>query len=157
MEKTAFGAGCFWGIEATFRRVRGVLNVTVGYEGGDMENPTYQMVCSGTTGHAEVVLVEFDPGLVSYGELLAVFWKCHDPTTLNRQGPDHGTQYRSVIFFHSPEQEKAAIASKNALQISGAFGGQGIVTEILPARRFYRAEEYHQRYLEKHGIGNCHM
>jgi peptide-methionine (S)-S-oxide reductase len=149
-----FGAGCFWGVEQTFRRVDGVVDAAVGYAGGHLENPTYKQVCTDTTGHAEVVQVEYDPSKVTYGELLRTFWENHDPTTLNRQGPDFGKQYRSVIFFHSPEQESAARASKEKLEASGRFR-RPIVTSIEPAKTFYRAEEYHQRYLEKNGLGHC--
>ncbi len=148
-EKVTFGAGCFWGIEAEFRKVEGVVDVTVGYSGGALENPTYKDVCSGTTGHAEVVEVEYDPSKVSFEELLEVFWENHDPTTPNRQGPDVGTQYRSAIFFHTPEQEAAARASKEQAQ---ARFKNPIVTEITPAAEFYRAEEYHQRYFEKNRL-----
>jgi peptide-methionine (S)-S-oxide reductase len=148
-EKATFGAGCFWGVEAEFRKVEGVVDATVGYSGGALENPTYKDVCSGTTGHAEVVEVEYDPSKVSYEELLEVFWENHDPTTLNRQGPDVGTQYRSAIFFHTPEQEAAARASKERAQ--DRFK-KPIVTEITPAAEFYRAEEYHQRYFEKNRL-----
>jgi peptide-methionine (S)-S-oxide reductase len=148
-EKATFGAGCFWGVEAAFRKVEGVVDVTVGYSGGTFENPTYGDVCSGTSGHAEVVEVEYDPSKVSYEELLEVFWENHDPTTPNRQGPDVGTQYRSAIFFHTPEQEAAAHASKEKAQ---ARFKNPIVTEITPASEFYRAEEYHQRYFEKHRL-----
>jgi peptide-methionine (S)-S-oxide reductase len=153
MEKATFGAGCFWGVEATFRKVPGVRSVQVGYSGGSFENPSYEDVCTGTTGHAEVVEIEFDPSSVSYGELLEVFWGCHDPTQLNRQGPDFGTQYRSAIFFHSPEQQAQALESKRKLEASGRCA-RPIVTEITPASRFYRAEEYHQRYLEKRGVAH---
>lgn len=151
MEKATFGAGCFWGIEAAFRKVPGVLSTSVGYVGGSFANPTYEDVCSGETGHAEVVQVEYDPSQLSYEEILDVFWTIHDPTTLNRQGPDIGTQYRSAIFFHNPEQEAAARTSKKRLQISGRFE-KPIVTEITSASEFYRAEEYHQRYFEKRGL-----
>lgn len=154
MEKATFGAGCFWGVEATFRQVKGVLSTSVGYLGGHFENPTYQDVCSGQTGHAEVVEVEYDPAQVTYDELLEVFWEIHDPTTLNRQGPDIGEQYRSAIFFHNAEQETAAKASKEKLQNSGT---DKIVTEITPVSRFYRAEEYHQQYLEKRGLAHSSM
>jgi peptide-methionine (S)-S-oxide reductase len=150
-EKATFGAGCFWGIEASFRRVPGVLSTLVGYSGGSLQNPTYADVCSGRTGHAEVVQVEFDPARVSYEELLAVFWNSHDPTTLNRQGPDVGTQYRSAVFFHSPAQENAALESQKKLENSGRYRSP-IVTEIRPAPPFYPAEDYHQRYLEKRGL-----
>jgi peptide-methionine (S)-S-oxide reductase len=154
MEKATFGAGCFWGVEATFRQVEGVTTAAVGYMGGALENPTYQDVCTDRTGHAEVVQVEYDPSQVSYDELLRVFWENHDPTTLNRQGPDVGTQYRSVIFFHTPQQEEAAKASKERLQAAGRYR-RPIVTEIVPAAEFWRAEEYHQQYLEKHGLAHC--
>lgn len=153
-EKATFGAGCFWGVESTFRNIEGVTDVTVGYAGGKTENPTYDDVCSDATGHAEVVQVEFDPAIISYEKLLDVFWSSHNPTTLNRQGPDVGTQYRSVIFYHSPEQRAAAEASKAALEKSGKFRSP-IVTAIEPAPKFYRAEEYHQRYLEKRGRTHC--
>ena len=146
MEKASFAAGCFWQVEETFRRVPGVLSTQVGYSGGEAPNPTYGDVCSGSTGHAETLEVEFDPAQVSYDQLLDVFWQVHDPTQLNRQGPDVGTQYRSAIFFHSPEQEAAAHASKQAVQ---ARSRREIVTEIVPAADFHRAEEYHQRYMEK--------
>ncbi len=151
MEKATFAAGCFWGVEATFLKVAGVLSTTVGYSGGSFEDPTYEDVCSGKTGHAEVVQVEFDPSQVSYEDLLEVFWSCHDPTTLNRQGPDIGSQYRSAVFFHEPDQEAAAIVSKEKLQSSGRYRAP-IVTEITPASAFYPAEDYHQRYLEKRGL-----
>ena len=152
-EMATFGAGCFWGIEAAFRQVPGVVDVTVGYAGGHTENPTYPEVCSHGTGHAEVVQVEFDPGQVSYEQLLDMFWRIHDPTQLNRQGPDIGDQYRSAIFFHSPEQEKAAIASRDEAQPRFS---RPIVTEITPAPEFWAAEDYHQRYFEKHGVA-CHI
>ncbi len=148
MAIATFGAGCFWGVEAAFRRVAGVTGTTVGYIGGTLENPTYEDVCTGRTGHAEAVQVEFDPSKVSYDELLAVFWDVHDPTTLNRQGPDVGTQYRSAVFFDGPEQEAAARASMEKLEASGK-SRRKIVTEITPAPTFYRAESYHQQYLEK--------
>lgn len=148
MERATFGMGCFWGPEMTFRKVDGVTSTSVGYMGGSLENPTYEEVCAGRTGHAEVVQVEFDPREVAYEELLEVFWACHDPTTRDRQGPDVGTQYRSVVFFHSPEQEAAARASKEKLESSGRHS-RGIVTQIIPASEYYLAEEYHQRYLER--------
>jgi peptide-methionine (S)-S-oxide reductase len=154
VEKATFGAGCFWGVEATFRRVEGVLETAVGFMGGTVENPTYHRVCTGKTGHAEVVHLTYDPSKVSYEQLLDVFWRCHDPTTLNRQGPDIGTQYRSVIFAHTDAQLAAATASKAALDKSGRFK-RPIVTEIRPAGQFYRAEEYHQQYNEKHGFAAC--
>jgi peptide-methionine (S)-S-oxide reductase len=154
IEKATFGAGCFWGVEAAFREVPGVTATAVGYSGGHLANPAYKDVCSGTTGHAEVVQVEFDPSKVSYDELLEKFWDTHDPTTPNRQGPDVGTQYRSAIFFHSQEQETAAIASRERAQDRTK---RPIVTEITPASEFYRAEEYHQRYLEKQGLATCRI
>lgn len=154
MEKATFGAGCFWGVEATFRQTTGVTSTSVGYMGGSLENPTYRDVCTDQTGHAEVVEVVYDPAKVSYNELLGVFWDAHDPTTLNRQGPDVGTQYRSAIFYHTPEQEAAARASKEQVQRSGRYP-RDIVTEITPASAFYRAEDYHQQYLEKRGLAHC--
>ena len=156
MEKASFAAGCFWGVEAAFRQVKGVLSTTVGYSGGTLANPTYEDVCSHTTGHAETVLVEFDPAVVSYDQLLEAFWNCHNPTQLNRQGPDVGSQYRSVIFYHTPEQQAAAEASKDRLAQSGKYR-RPIVTQIVPAATFYRAEEYHQQYLEKRGEASCHL
>jgi peptide-methionine (S)-S-oxide reductase len=155
-EIATFGAGCFWGIEAAFRRIPGVLDAAVGYSGGRTENPSYQDVCTDTTGHAEVVQVTFDPEKVSYDQLLDVFWTVHDPTQVNRQGPDYGRQYRTAIFFHSPEQEAAAKKSKQALEASGKLR-RPIATEITPAAPFWRAEEYHQRYLEKRGAASCHI
>ena len=150
MHKATFAAGCFWGVEDAFRQVKGVKDAAAGYTGGTVDKPTYQDVCSHTTGHAEAVEVDFDPAQVTYDDLLSVFWRIHDPTTMNRQGPDVGSQYRSAIFFHSPEQEKAARASKAREDASGRHR-RPIVTEITPASRFWRAEEYHQRYNEKHG------
>ncbi len=152
MEIATFGAGCFWGVEAAFRRVPGVTGATVGYSGGTLENPSYEDVCTGRTGHAEVVRLEFDPSKVSYEGLLAVFWEMHDPTTPNRQGADVGTQYRSAVFFHDPEQDASARASKEKIEASGRFR-DAIVTEITPAPPFYPAEAYHQRYLEKKRAG----
>ncbi len=149
METTTFGAGSFWGVEAAFRKVPGVVSVAVGYSGGDVEDPSYQMICTGNTGHAEVVHLEYDPAVVGFEALLDVFWSCHDPTTLNRQGPDVGTQYRSVVFYLTPEQEEAARASRDL--VSKRYPDP-IVTEIVPFEEFYRAEEYHQRYLEKRGL-----
>ena len=148
MEKATFGAGCFWGVEAQFRQVKGVTSATVGYSGGAMEDPSYEDVCSGKTGHAEAVEVIFDPETISYDQLLDVFWSIHDPTTLNRQGPDVGSQYRSAIFTHDSGQVAAARASKERLQ-SSAGNTREIVTEITPATAFYRAEDYHQQYFEK--------
>lgn len=152
MEKFTFGAGCFWGPEETFRKIDGVGSTSVGYMGGHLENPTYEEVCTGRTGHVEVVQVEFDPSRIGYQQLLEIFWACHDPTTRNRQGPDIGSQYRSVVFFHGPEQEAVARASKEKLERSGRHPRE-IVTEIEPAGAFYRAEEYHQRYIEKRRRG----
>ena len=154
MEKATFAAGCFWGVEAAFRKVPGVISVTVGYSGGTMENPGYEDVSTGRTGHAESVEVSYDPAKVTYDRLLEVFWKIHDPTTPGRQGPDIGSQYRSAIFYHREAQRAAAEDSKEKLGRSGRFKGD-IVTEISPATSFYPAEEYHQRYLEKQGCGNC--
>lgn len=156
MELATFGAGCFWGVEVAFRQVRGVKDALVGYLGGTIENPTYKDVCTGRTGHAEVVQVEYDPSEVTYEKLLDVFWGNHDPTTLNRQGPDFGTQYRSAIFYHTPEQKRAAEESKSRLEASGKFR-RPIVTEITEASTFYQAEDYHQRYLEKRGLASCHI
>jgi peptide-methionine (S)-S-oxide reductase len=150
-KKATFGAGCFWGVEAAFRKVTGVVSTTVGYSGGSSKNPTYKDVCSGRTGHAEVVQVEYDPSKTPYEELLNVFWGAHDPTQMNRQGPDVGTQYRSAIFFYNAEQEAAAKAAKAHLEKSGRYR-KPIVTEIIPASEFYMAEEYHQQYFEKHGM-----
>jgi peptide-methionine (S)-S-oxide reductase len=154
-EIATFGAGCFWGIEAAFRRVPGVVDAVVGYSGGKTANPTYKDVCTDETGHAEVVQVTFDPAKLSYEKLLDAFWAMHDPTQVNRQGPDSGSQYRTAIFIHSPEQEAAAKKSKATLDAGGKFR-RPIATEITPAGTFYRAEEYHQRYLEKRGAASCH-
>jgi peptide-methionine (S)-S-oxide reductase len=156
MAQATFAAGCFWGVEEAFREIPGVISTTVGYTGGSLKNPTYQDVCSGRTGHAEALEVEFDPARVSYLELLAVFWKSHDPTTLNRQGPDVGSQYRSAIFYHDAQQEKDARESKAILEKEKIFK-RPIVTEITPASEFYRAEDYHQRYFERRGIRSCHI
>lgn len=156
MAKATFAAGCFWGVEDAFRQVKGVTSTTVGYTGGHTKNPSYKEVCTDRTGHAEAVEIEFDPNQVSYRELLALFFQSHDPTTLNRQGPDFGSQYRSAIFFHDPEQEATARESKAALEKAGIFK-RPIVTQIVPASEFYRAEEYHQQYFEKQGIRSCHL
>jgi peptide-methionine (S)-S-oxide reductase len=153
-EKATFGAGCFWGVEIEFRNVPGVVDTAVGYEGGTPPNPTYEDVCSHTTGHAEVVQVQFDPDEVSYDQLLDVFWEVHDPTQVNRQGPDVGSNYRSVIFFHSPEQQEQALESKTRAQ---ARFDRPIATEISPASDFWRAEEYHQQYLVKRGLATCRI
>jgi peptide-methionine (S)-S-oxide reductase len=155
-EKATFAAGCFWGVEATFRALPGVKATRVGYIGGTTANPTYKDVCTDRTGHAEAVEVEYDPAEISYDELLNVFWENHDPTQVNRQGPDFGTQYRTAIFFHSPEQEKQAKASKEALEKSHRFS-KPIATQIVPAVTFYEAEDYHQQYLEKKGLASCHI
>ena len=155
MQKAIFGAGCFWGVELTFSKVDGVRSTAVGYCGGNVPNPTYEIVCTGQSGHAEVVLIEFAPDKTSYEKLLNIFWSLHDPTTLNRQGPDIGTQYRSAIFFLDENQETLAKISRDKLKNSGKYKND-IVTEIAEAREFYRAEEYHQKYLENRGLGNCH-
>ena len=154
METATFAAGCFWGVEEAFRRVEGVVSTAAGYSGGTQENPTYADVCSGGTGHAEAVEVVFDPSKVPYEQLLDVFWSVHDPTQLNRQGPDVGSQYRSAIFHHGPQQEAAARVSKETLAASGRFT-RPVVTEITPASTFYRAEEYHQQYIAKGGKASC--
>jgi peptide-methionine (S)-S-oxide reductase len=156
MAKAIFAAGCFWGVEATFRQLPGVKATRVGYTGGDFANPTYRDVCTDSTGHAEAVEVDYDPSKLAYEKLLEVFWENHDPTQLNRQGPDWGTQYRSAIFFTSPEQEAEAKASKAALEKAHRFS-RPIVTEIVPATTFYQAEDYHQQYLEKKGLASCHI
>jgi len=156
MAKASFAAGCFWGVEATFRALPGVTSTRVGYTGGNLAKPTYKDVCTDRTGHAEAVEVEFDQTKISYEKLLEVFWENHDPTQLNRQGPDWGTQYRSAIFYHSPEQESAAKASKQELEKAHRYG-QPIVTQIVPATTFYEAEDYHQQYLEKRGLATCHI
>ena len=157
MEKKAtFGAGCFWGVEAAFRQIPGVISTRVGYLGGTLENPTYRDVCSGRTGHAEVVEVTYDAERLTYDDMLTVFWDNHNPTTLNRQGPDIGTQYRSAIFYHDEEQQAAAVASKEERDRSGRYRTP-IVTEITPASEFYEAEDYHQQYLEKRGLSSCHI
>ncbi len=156
MEKAIFAAGCFWGVEAEFRNVKGVKATSVGYTGGRTDHPTYKEVCTDTTGHAEAVEIEFDPAEVSYQQLLDVFWASHDPTQLNRQGPDSGKQYRSAVYFLTPAQEAAAKASRDALAKSGKFT-RPIVTEIAPAATFWKAEDYHQQYLEKRGLAHCRI
>lgn len=156
MARAIFAAGCFWGVEDAFRQVKGVTSTTVGYTGGNTQNPTYKQVCTDTTGHAEAVEVEFDPAQVSYKELLAVFFQSHDPTQLNRQGPDYGKQYRSAIFYQDPEQEAAAREAVAALEKAHVFS-RPIVTQIAPAADFYKAEDYHQQYFEKQGIRSCHL
>jgi peptide-methionine (S)-S-oxide reductase len=153
-EKATFGAGCFWGVEVAFRNVPGVTDTAVGYMGGTVANPTYEQVCTDRTGHAEVVQVEYGPDEVSYEQLLDTFWEEHDPTQMNRQGPDVGSQYRSVVFFHTPEQQEQALASKARIQAQSA---DPVVTEIEPAGDFWRAEEYHQQYLVKRGVATCRI
>lgn len=155
-DTATFAAGCFWGVQAEFDKVKGVAQTTVGYTGGKTEKPTYNDVCSDATGHAEAVQVVYDPSVVTYEQLLDRFWSMHDPTTLNRQGPDHGSQYRSAIFHHSPEQESAALAGKEKLAKARRFP-RPIVTQIVPATTFWPAEEYHQKYFQKHGGGSCHI
>jgi peptide-methionine (S)-S-oxide reductase len=156
MEKATFGAGCFWGVEARFQQEPGVMETAVGYEGGSIENPTYEDVCTDATGHAEVVEVTFNPQKVSYAALLNLFFELHDPTQMNRQGPDWGTQYRTVVFFHSPEQEAAARAAIARLDASHRYA-KPIATQVVPAGTFWRAEEHHQKYLEKRGAVSCHI
>ena len=155
-EKATFAAGCFWGVEEEFRKLDGVVDTAVGYEGGHTEKPSYKEVCTDSTGHAEVVQVEYDPAKISYQRLAELFFAAHDPTQVNRQGPDYGTQYRSAIFVHTPEQAKIASDTKAALDASGKFR-KPIATEILPAQTFWRAEEYHQQYLAKRGMSHCHI
>ena len=156
MDKAIFAAGCFWGVQAAFDDIEGVHTTLVGYTGGATENPTYREVCNNSTGHAEAVLVEYDPNIISFEKLLDVFWDIHDPTTLNRQGPDVGTQYRSTIFYYTDTQKNVALESKAQLNASGKFN-RPIVTEIEPAVTFYKAEEYHQKYYVKHGIKSCRI
>lgn len=156
-ERATFAAGCFWGVEETFRKVNGVRSTTVGYTGGTTKNPTYEEVCTDKTGHAEAVQVEYDPSVVSYEDLLKVFWESHDPTTPNRQGPDFGSQYRSAIFYHDDKQKTAAMASRDKLKVSDRFNRKHIVTEIVTAKEFYRAEDYHQQYLQKRGLAHCRL
>jgi peptide-methionine (S)-S-oxide reductase len=155
-QKATFAAGCFWGVESAFRTVDGVLDTQVGYIGGETDKPTYRQVCTGRTGHAEGLEITFDPAVITYKELVELFWRVHNPTQVNRQGPDIGTQYRSAIFFHSPEQKKIAEVSKAALAASGTYK-KPVATEIVPAATFWRAEEYHQRYFEKSGRPACHF
>lgn len=155
-EKATFAAGCFWGVEAAFRQIDGVTDTQVGYTGGKTANPTYKEVCTDATGHAEAIEITFDPAKVSYEKLLDLFWRMHDPTQVNRQGPDVGAQYRSAIFYHSPEQKAAAEKFKAELEVSGKMR-RPVATEIVPAGPFYRAEEYHQRYFEKNGGPACHI
>ena len=154
MKKATFGAGCFWGIEASSQNITGIQSAIVGYMGGNTKNPTYEEVCTNTTGHAEVLHINYDETVISFEKLLDIFWETHDPTQLNRQGPDRRSQYRSVIFYHDEEQKKTAELSKNTLERSGKFS-KPIVTEIVKAPEFYPAEEYHQKYFEKHGNVGC--
>jgi peptide-methionine (S)-S-oxide reductase len=156
-EKATFAAGCFWGVEAAFREVKGVISTQVGYTGGRTQDPTYEEVCTGRTGHAEAVEVIFDADIVSYQELLGLFWSIHDPTQLNRQGPDYGTNYRSAIFYHSDDQKNLAQESMKKLEDSRRFGKRPVVTEIVPATPFYPAEEYHQQFYEKQGKRSCRV
>jgi peptide-methionine (S)-S-oxide reductase len=157
IEKATFGAGCFWGVEAKFAAMPGVTATAVGYEGGKLDNPSYKAVCTDETGHAEVVELDFDNEKITFGQLLDAFFALHDPTTMNRQGPDWGTQYRSAVFFHSPEQEQQAKAKIEQLTNEGRYKPKRIVTQVVPAETFWRAEEYHQRYLEKRGLASCHI
>ena len=157
LQLATFAAGCFWGVEEAFREIKGVKSTTVGYTGGFFDNPTYRDVCTHKTGHAEAVQVQFDPNEVSFEDLLGVFWSIHDPTTKNRQGPDIGSQYRSMIAYHTPEQELLAKKSKEDLESSGKLNGRLIVTEIVPALTFYKAEEHHQKYYQKAGGGSCYL
>ncbi len=154
-QKATFGAGCFWGVEDTFRQIPGVIDAISGYTGGTVPNPTYEAVCNGNTGHAEAVEVTYDPSKVSYDDLLKIFWESHNPTTRNQQGPNFGPEYRSVIFYHSPEQKQLAEQSLITVDASGKWKSH-VVTEIVPAREFYKAEEYHQQYLKKNGLSSCH-
>jgi peptide-methionine (S)-S-oxide reductase len=155
-ETATFAAGCFWGVEEIFSCLKGIKSVMVGYAGGNFENPAYEDVSTGKTGHAESVQIKFDPKIISYEELLKIFWENHNPTTPNRQGPDIGTQYRSIIFYHSPEQKELAEKSKKELELSGKFKNP-IITEIISAGKFWKAEEYHQNYLKKKGLASCHI
>lgn len=156
MEKAAFGAGCFWGVEAAFRKIKGVKSTAVGYMGGQTDNPTYEDVCTDETGHVEVVLVEYDPAVTPYTLLLDTFWACHNPTEVNRQGPDEGTQYRTVVFYYNDEQKDAAEIAKKKLADSGKYN-KPIATMVEPAQQFHMAEDYHQQYLEKKGLASCHI
>tara|TARA_B100000686_G_scaffold350389_1_gene446235 strand:+ start:837 stop:1304 length:468 start_codon:yes stop_codon:yes gene_type:complete len=155
MKIATFGAGCFWGIETAFRKLKGVVDTAVGYSGGSLNNPTYEQVCTGRTGHAEVVQINYNSEVISYEKLLTVFWTCHDPTQVNRQGPDIGSQYRTVIFYHDESQKKSAQSSFDKLESSNKFSFP-LATQIVPATEFFKAEEYHQQYLEKRGLDNCH-
>ncbi len=157
MELATFGAGCFWGVEETFRKLNGVLETSVGYAGGQKENPTYEDVCHSNTGHAEVVHLKFDPAVISYTQLLQTFFDNHNPTQFNRQGPDYGSQYRSVVFYHNAEQQAEAEKMKSDLNASGRFGERKVVTAIEPFTNYFPAEDYHQKYLMKRGLGSCHI
>ena len=157
LQLATFAAGCFWGVEDAFQKIKGIKSTVVGYTGGWLNNPTYRDVCTGKTGHTEAIQVQFDPNEVSYEDLLGVFWSIHNPTTKNRQGLDVGSQYRSMIAYHTPEQELAAKKSKEELENSGRLSGRSIVTEIVPASPFYKAEEYHQKYYKKRGGGSCYI
>ncbi|MEI7433172.1 MAG: peptide-methionine (S)-S-oxide reductase MsrA [Methanomicrobiales archaeon] len=156
LRKATFAAGCFWGVEAVFRKMKGVISTRVGYTGGQLENPTYRDVCTGTTGHAEAVEIRYDPAIVSFGQLLAEFFRIHDPTTPDRQGPDYGSQYRSAIFYHDDSQREAAESSIIQVEKSGRYR-QPVVTQVIPAREFFEAEEYHQQYFEKNKGARCHI
>ncbi len=156
LETATFGAGCFWGVEHTFRQIEGVVNAVVGYAGGSSQEPTYREVCSGTTGHAEAVQLTYDPSRIGYEDLLEAFWRLHDPTQVNRQGPDVGTQYRSVVFFHDSQQEEKARAAIEALEAGGSLS-RPVATEVVPAGPFWPAEDYHQQYLAKRGMASCHV
>jgi peptide-methionine (S)-S-oxide reductase len=157
LQLATFAAGCFWGVEESFRRIKGVKSTMVGYTGGRLANPRYKDVCTDLTGHAEAIQVQYDPEEITYEELLKVFWSTHNPTTKNRQGPDVGSQYRSVIFYHTPEQELSARRSVEKVEKSGRFSNNRIVTEIVPATAFYKAEEFHQKYYQKRGGGSCYF
>ena len=157
MEKAMFGAGCFWGVQATFDKVKGVKKTLVGFSGGKMKSPSYEDVCTDKTGHVEVIYIEFNPKQIGYDELLDIFWTAHDPTQVGGQGPDMGTQYRSVIFYYSAAQKKAALVAIKTMEEKRVFEGREIVTAIEPAKKFYKAEEYHQKYSEKHGGASCHI
>ena len=156
MEKATFGAGCFWHVEAAYQKIKGIASTTVGYMGGDFKNPTYENVCTDKTGHTEVLQIIYDPKIITYEQLLDIFWSIHDPTQLNRQGPDRGTQYRSVIFYHNEKQKKTAEQSKNKIEKSKKYT-KPITTEITKAKEFYKAEEYHQKYFEKNGLNSCRI
>ena len=157
LDTATFAAGCFWGVEELFRELPGVQSTMVGYTGGSRPNPTYEAVCTDTTGHVEAVQIVYDPAVVSYDKLLNIFWDNHNPTTVDRQGPDVGSQYRSAIFYHSPEQQHLAEVAKAALEASGKWAPRPIVTQVVPASEFFKAEDYHQQYLAKRGLGSCRV